>query len=244
MNALYRLNRTTGEDCYLHWAAELAVAAHSAFTYEVAPGRPKRMFWKMSIDLSRPLVSSMGHHDPLDGLVTYLELQAADPSEAKKLAQAIQDYDEMCAPSDWATDDPLGIGGLLDAAARLVSLVFAQGLDRRQLLCRLLAQIASSFQALSQSSPFSQPAEHRLAFRELGLSIGVRQLESAAKLVAPDRELELLFGRVLARRSLAEQIEVFWLNPAHRRASTWVDHSDINTVMLATSLASDSNRAE
>ena len=33
------------------------------------------MYWKMSIDLTRPLVPSMGQHDPLDGLVTYNELQ-------------------------------------------------------------------------------------------------------------------------------------------------------------------------
>jgi hypothetical protein len=29
----------------------------------------------MSIDLSRPLVDSRGQHDPLDGLVTCLELR-------------------------------------------------------------------------------------------------------------------------------------------------------------------------
>jgi len=34
------------------------------------------MHWKMSIDLSYVLVPSMGQHDPLDGLVTYCELQA------------------------------------------------------------------------------------------------------------------------------------------------------------------------
>ena len=34
------------------------------------------MYWKMSIDLSYPLVTSMGQHDPLDGLITYSELQA------------------------------------------------------------------------------------------------------------------------------------------------------------------------
>ena len=34
------------------------------------------MYWKMSIDLSRPLVASMGQHDPLDGFVTCAELDA------------------------------------------------------------------------------------------------------------------------------------------------------------------------
>ena len=30
----------------------------------------------MSIDLSYPLVPSMGQHDPLDGYITYLQLQS------------------------------------------------------------------------------------------------------------------------------------------------------------------------
>ena len=68
MHALYRMGQETGESRYQRWAVELAATAHHAFTCEVYPGGPKRMVWKMSIDLSRPLVSSMGQHDPLDGL--------------------------------------------------------------------------------------------------------------------------------------------------------------------------------
>ena len=41
-----------------------------------ATARRKRMYWKLSIDLSRPLVASMGQHDPLDGLVTCAQLEA------------------------------------------------------------------------------------------------------------------------------------------------------------------------
>ena len=33
------------------------------------------------------------------------------------------------------------------------------------------------------------------------------------------------------------EIESFWLRPDHRRAPTWLEHEDINDVMLATSLA-------
>ena len=32
------------------------------------------------------------------------------------------------------------------------------------------------------------------------------------------------------------EIESFWLPPEHRRVRTWLDHEDINDVMLATSL--------
>ena len=42
---------------------------------------------KMSTDLSYPLVTSMGLHDPLDGLVTYTQLQATaveDAGQSKK----------------------------------------------------------------------------------------------------------------------------------------------------------------
>jgi len=38
---------------------------------------------------------------------------------------------------------------------------------------------------------------------------------------------------------LAELIENFWLKPQRRRAASWVEHGDINTVMLATSLLPD-----
>jgi hypothetical protein len=33
------------------------------------------MHWKMSVDLSRPAVASMGNLDPYDGLVTYSVLK-------------------------------------------------------------------------------------------------------------------------------------------------------------------------
>jgi hypothetical protein len=114
MHALYRMGRETGERAYQRWAAELAVAAHRGFTFEVRPGGPTRLIWKISIDLSRPLVSSMGQHDPLDGLITYLELQTAEVCESEcgaDLTQAIADMNEMSAHFHGATEDPLGIGG-------------------------------------------------------------------------------------------------------------------------------------
>jgi hypothetical protein len=54
---------------------ELAKTAHKKFTYLPNHGIRKRMYWKMSIDLNRALVHSMGQHDPLDGYVTYCEIQ-------------------------------------------------------------------------------------------------------------------------------------------------------------------------
>ena len=76
MHALNCVSRVTGESRYNEWALELAKVAHAGFTYLPTEGGSQRMYWKMSIDLSRPLVSSMGQHDPLDGLITYWQLQA------------------------------------------------------------------------------------------------------------------------------------------------------------------------
>ena len=74
----------------------------------------------MSIDLSRPLVGSMGHHDPLDGFITYNQLQmcAADDlgdSPYPGLNEEITDMANICKGKSWVTDDPLGIGGILCA---------------------------------------------------------------------------------------------------------------------------------
>lgn len=240
MHALYRMGRETGKNRYLRWAAELAAAAHNAFTYKSSPGSPKRMVWKMSIDLKRPLVPSMGHHDPLDGLVTFLELQAAEELEAgdrRGLATPISDTTEMCQRARWATDDPLGIGGLLDDATRLAQLVFGWGVERHELLRQILAEAELSLHAFGRSPLLSRPAEHRLAFRELGLAIGISGLERISTLVKHHRELNCIVTSLLLHRPLADTIQDFWSAPAHRLSSAWTDHRDINTVMLATSLA-------
>ena len=38
---------------------------------------------------------------------------------------------------------------------------------------------------------------------------------------------------------LGETIDAFWLDKRSREADTWIDHREINMVMLATSLAPD-----
>jgi hypothetical protein len=240
MHALFRMGRETGEHRYLRWAAELATIAHNSFTYEISPGGPKRMVWKMSIDLQRPLVSSMGQHDPLDGLVTYLELQAVDALEAgdrAALAKPIADTTELCKGARWATDDPLGIGGLLDNATRLAQMVFACGMEHHQLLRQILVEAELSLHIFGRSSLVNRPAAHRLAFRELGLAIGVYGLQRIRALAKGDRELDPLITGLLLYQPLADQIQAFWSDSAHRLSSTWTDHRDINTVMLATTLA-------
>jgi hypothetical protein len=76
MHVLNNTSNITGDIKYIKWAMELAKTAHNKFTYMPNHGIRKRMYWKMSIDLNRPLVPSMGQHDPLDGYVTSVKFKA------------------------------------------------------------------------------------------------------------------------------------------------------------------------
>jgi len=243
MHALYRMGQETGEEPYFRWAAELALVAHKAFTRELYPSGPRRIVWKMSIDLSRPLVSSTGQHDALDGLVMCLELQHAQGSRGGcdgDLTPAIAELTQMCEEGSWVTDDPLGMGGLFDAASRLGQLVFMHQVDADKLLRKTLLDAAASLQTLPRHPFYHRSAEHRLAFRELGLAIGMHGLQRASEEVEGDQDWSAACRDLCTFIPLAEQIERFWTMPEHRANRNWLDHHDINDVMLATSLMPES----
>lgn len=247
MYALDQVARFTRDPKYSRWARELARTAHRAFVYgPPAEGpmdswraRPRRMFWKLSIDLSRPLVPSMGQHDPLDGFVTSVQLDVTassiDPSSSPRLEAETADFARMLDPVDLATSDPLGLGGLLVDACRLVQLDGAE-----DLVDALIAAAVRGLEHCRWRMDLRAPAEHRLAFRELGLAIGLAGVpllqQSAHRLVPPARaRLAQLAGGL----TLREAIESFWRRPEHRRTATWSEHADIDDVMLATSLVPD-----
>lgn len=243
MHALNCLGRVTGDPRYLQWAIELAIAAHQGFTCRTSFERPRRMAWKMSIDLSRPLVTSMGQHDPLDGLVACLELRHAAESSgqpvSRELHAAIEDLHEMCGRTAWATDDPLGIGGLLDDLVRLVTSAADDDSQDRDLLQRIGLDLEVSLEALDGDSLFCRPVEQRLAFRELGLSIGMRGLEYMNSDRAQASGLAGVVNRLMRYRPASEQIIACWSESRNRSSPSWDEHRDINTVMLATSLMPD-----
>ncbi len=115
MHALARAAETSGDPRYVHWGIELARTAHRAFCHRTGDRRP-RLYWKMSIDLTRPLVPSMGQHDALDAWVVYHELSTLAKrfdTETKPLRREIDEAWQMLAQGALATTDPLGIGGLL-----------------------------------------------------------------------------------------------------------------------------------
>ena len=251
MHGLNRVGRVTEELKYNTWGVELAKKAHAMFVYASSNGGPKRMYWKMSIDLSRPLVPSMGQHDPLDGFVTYNELQATAAKDPEKsmgedLHAEISDMANICEGKSWATDDPLGIGGLLFDACRVAQLIVSGNLEHTGLLQTLLESSRIGLDSFMKESPLKLPADYRLAFRELGLSIGLRAVEKIRERIeqksGPLRKKDSLHSLLknLGRYAgLREIIEKFWLEGANREADSWLAHHDINRVMLATSLAPD-----
>ncbi len=251
MHALNRIGRFTGDPAFNRWAMELAKTAHARFTYAPSAGERKRMVWKMSIDLSYPLVSSMGHHDPLDGFITYLQLQAAAAKESEKtpmpdLGPEIEDMAGICKGKRWATDDPLGIGELLASAYRLAQLIVSEGVEQADLLDDLLDASRMGLHTYAGKNALLLPADYRLAFRELGLSIGLRAVEKLPGLIGQTprdfkmkQRLQSRAEDLLRFAPLAGVIETYWLAPANRQGESWTAHRDINTVMLATSLAPD-----
>jgi hypothetical protein len=219
MHALDRLARATADAKLATWARELADTARRRFVHGTRPAR--RMYWKMSIDLKRPQVASMGQHDPLDGYVTCLQLAAA-PGRGPDLGEAIADFRAMIDPRGLATADPLGIGGLLVDAYRLAQLEADAPLRGA-----IVAAARVGLARYVESADLHRPAAQRLAFRELGLAIGL----------AAAQRLQL---RELAPFApIRDAIDELWCDPQHRESPTYREHVDINDVMLAASLAPD-----
>lgn len=251
MHALYCVSRETGSEIHMRWALELARTAHAAFTYGPPDGEGRRMYWKMSIDLSRPLVDSMGQHDPLDGLVTCLQLEAGAKrypgiSSEISLKTEIAQVRAMCEGVHFATADSLGIGGLLTDAYKLVQLIDTHGLDESVTLEVLLRDIENSLHSFIEQHQLNARAEYRLAFRELGLVIGLHtisrmlaQVEKYPEKFANFTQVKAVLSRLQGFKSVHDYIVNFWLEPRHRSVKTWKEHADISGVMLATALASD-----
>jgi hypothetical protein len=184
----------------------------------------------------------MGHHDPLDGLITYTQLAAGGDPDLS-LDSEIIELSQMCAARSWVTTDALGIGGLLSDACKLTQLAGEKSAIDLELLEDLLWSAARGLESLVQGRRFGHDADRRLAFRELGLSIGLHAvgmmigaLDRHPVLAARDR-LDTALRALTRHAPLAEEIESFWLEPSSRKSRGWAAHRDINEVMLATSLA-------
>lgn len=251
MHALNKLSSLTGNNTYNRWAGELAKAAYSGFVYTAGLAGQKRMHWKMSIDLSRPLVPSMGHHDPLDGFITFSQVQATAKKDQRSasrinLTTEIEDLAAMCKGKDWATDDTLGLGGLLSDAYRTGQLIAQGDGELAQMMLVLLDAALAGFGSFRVQQIIRYPVEYRLAFRELGLSIGLHALSNLRSLFNKQRNVFFPAQEIASRLDslarfvpIGDMIETFWLDTTTWHSDTWMDHREINMVMLATSLAPD-----
>lgn len=255
MLALNRMAHATGDPIWNDWAVDLALAAWPAFAaMQDAAGAP-RMHWKMSTDLSRPLVASMGHHDPLDGFSTFTQLRASQRilgggHSHTALDSAWADMLAMCERShSWATTDALGIGGMLQDLCTIVHLTADGACEAGRTLDRTLVDSVRSLDALASAHEFERSPRGRLAFRELGLAIGLHGVEPIRHTIISSHarfgsaaEVERRLGYVQAlieHVGTAEVIERQWCGPSAHATPGWHNHEDINTVMLAASLVPD-----
>jgi len=94
-----------------------------------------------------------------------------------------------------------------------------------------------------QESELRLLASHRLAFRELGLAIGLAdvartllELSGAGRALPGAARRAALLATLAPYQRLGPAIVGFWLASAHRAAPAWQVHGDLNDVMLATSL--------
>lgn len=162
MLALDQMGRAIPEARYHQWAQELAAVSAKSFVY--LSNLSHRMYWKMSADLSHPLVSSQGASDPLDGFVTVSRLLASttDGVGDRDLQADRTLFRSMIRHS--LTDDPLGLGGLMVDAYRLSQLPPVD----ESLVERLLEDSLTGLATYERGYHRKTPAHRRLAFRELG----------------------------------------------------------------------------
>jgi len=250
MHALCQTAIIANRSGYVRWADELASAAFQGFgcvSHSDGDGLIG-LYWKMSIDLSRPLVFAMGSHDALDGFITFREVKSAMAdlsvaTEMNKITIAIESLSPLCQRRGWTTDDPLGLGGLLFDSCRLCRLLDPNSHADVDLLEALLESCSYGLIRFVRAGPLANAVSNRLAFRELGLAIGLKAVSAIAHTIEEhhthfenrvglSRSIDLLQRHML----IGDKIISTWLPYAEHQDNIWRAHKDINEVMLATAL--------
>jgi len=205
MYALNRMSVAKNDMKYNNWAIQMVKAIHPRFVHKVGQNE-LHMYWKMSIDLSRPAVNSEGNLDPYDGYITYRVLQELSPDK-DVLKQEIDDMASMVKAKYryYRSDDPLDLGEALWIASFYPEEAWADHVSTVSL---------AALERLWQSGYFRAPERYRLAFREFGTTIGV-QVNPKAGTQWRDR---------------VEEIHKFW------GARLYTRDRDITPVMFCTSL--------
>jgi hypothetical protein len=235
---------------YARWAGELAAAAFQGFSCVSHSGGDGLIgiYWKMSTDLSRPLVFAMGLHDVLDGFIIFREVKSAMAdlsvaTEMSKITTAIASLSPLCQHRDWTTDDSLGLGGLLFDACRLCQLLNPNSHADVDLLEALLDSCSRGLISFVRAGHLANAVSNRLAFRELGLAIGLKAVSAIAHVIEEQQShfenrsgLSRSIGLLQRYMPIGDEIIGAWLAYEEHRDKSWRAHLDINEVMLATAL--------
>lgn len=165
MFALNRLSKATNDKTYNDQAIALAKAIHPHFFLYRESAKP-RMVWKIAMDMSKPLVYSQGHLDPIDGFLVFRKLRAA--SEDKTVLQEeIADYKQILdlKSKHVVSSDTLDLGMTLWTAHCVA--------DKEMWFKNLTQQAQRQCINLFEGGYLDIPASRRLAFREYGTCLGI-----------------------------------------------------------------------
>ncbi|GLB44120.1 hypothetical protein LshimejAT787_1600500 [Lyophyllum shimeji] len=166
MFALNRYSVAASDSRYNTLAIQLAKAIHPRFVTNRGTSRP-RISWKMSMDLTRPLVPSQGNLDPFDGYVVFGLLDQHKTGGVQGLKDEISDYKEIIHLlwSGYHSSDPLDLGMTLWTVHWKLDEEWARHMKGRALV---------GLRQLEEYGEFDNPPGYRLAFREFGSVMGVK----------------------------------------------------------------------
>lgn len=217
MFALNRMSIARSNEYYNDLAIDLAKSVHGRFVYDTTKERP-RMYWKMSIDLTKPLVRSEGNLDPFDGYMTYRVLARHCTRSKDVLNTEIAQMQRMVLNKYrlYTSHDPLDLGEALWICHWFVDEDGEEALGKEEWAVKVTNVSLQALERLYMADLFTtHPSAYRLAFREFGTTIGVQ--------VNPLTRLDVWSSRV-------KEINAHWGNKLFLR------DNDITPVMYCTSL--------
>ncbi|EFQ98002.1 hypothetical protein MGYG_01038 [Nannizzia gypsea CBS 118893] len=180
MFALNRLSMATGNPIYNRQACLLGKAIHPHFLVGLETDRP-RMVWKVAMDLSRPLVSSEGNLDPLDGFVTFSLVQAS----AKKFGDG-EVFREEISNYKKVSERRGGHIPSLDFLDLGMTLVSVQWFYDEDWAVTLASRCCNILKNLFDEEYHLKFGASRLAFREFGACLGIECFRAT---VGPEGDL-------------------------------------------------------
>jgi hypothetical protein len=245
--ALNQFAKATGEAQYNQWAVELLEVSHRHFV-ALKQSAQAHMYWKISVDMTRPVVVSEGNLDPFDGLVTYkLVADTAFVMTGKEtpLVREIGDMHIMVERKyrRYYSSDPLDLGEALwlahweldedvvggeggeeeeEEERRVGYLPVAEESSPSSDWAKIVSiRSAMALDGLWDAGYFHASFNERLAFREFGATLGLQVNTKVVEVV----------GRELWEKRV-DDVHKMWM----ARGRVFKRDADITPVMLCSSL--------